>query len=254
MSNARSFKYLPILVQDEESEKDFIHRPKRIIPANLLKFTCLLIVALPYAHILWPKEHSVLVVIENDEMFLTTDPFVNDSEDQLNPPWDELYVGSWVAIEYPSIVGTPPPGMRMNEVAAEPHKWAEESEGYGVAVMHQIHCIMTIKHALYDLSCVMPILHSNTPKTEEVRRVFQVGVTLTFAATGPALFNPFGIEQLNVLLKVGLGQRHPAQERLIIASMGEGQQAVGKAVYAVLSVEPQPQNAYLRKHFKVMEL
>jgi hypothetical protein len=34
------------------------------------------------------------VVIENDDIFLTTDPFVAGSEDQLSSPWDEVYVGT----------------------------------------------------------------------------------------------------------------------------------------------------------------
>jgi hypothetical protein len=35
-------------------------------------------------------------------------------------------------------------GMRMTEVAADPTSWAEASEGFGIAVMHQLHCVVSV--------------------------------------------------------------------------------------------------------------
>jgi hypothetical protein len=60
MFDVRSFKYSPVLAEDEESEKNLTHLRKRIISANLLKLICLLVIVLPYVYILWPKRLSML--------------------------------------------------------------------------------------------------------------------------------------------------------------------------------------------------
>lgn len=33
--------------------------------------------------------------------------------------------------------------MRMIDVGADPASWPPESEGFGVAVMHQMHCVVS---------------------------------------------------------------------------------------------------------------
>lgn len=52
-------------------------------------------------------------------------------------------IGTWVALEDPSQFGVAGRGMRMKSVAADPNSWPESAEGFGVAVMHQLHCVVS---------------------------------------------------------------------------------------------------------------
>jgi hypothetical protein len=54
-----------------------------------------------------------------------------------------ISTGSWVAFDDPSIGGATGRGMRMTDVAAEPASWSATSEGFTVAVMHQLHCLVS---------------------------------------------------------------------------------------------------------------
>jgi len=136
---------------------------KRSYFASSLKLLCFAALTLLVLSILWrnsnhsPTETCGLpsdilfgnipwrtVVIENDEKFIEAAPsFGNETT-----LWDDIYPGTWVAFDDPSIGGAAGRGMRMVDVAAEPSSWPQKSEGFGVAVMHQLHCVITIKHAL----------------------------------------------------------------------------------------------------------
>lgn len=52
-------------------------------------------------------------------------------------------IGTWVAFDDPSTGGAKGRGMRMKEVGAHPDVWSETSEGFGIAVMHQLHCVVS---------------------------------------------------------------------------------------------------------------
>ncbi|RYP62928.1 hypothetical protein DL770_009503 [Monosporascus sp. CRB-9-2] len=102
-----------------------------------------------FGHIPWK-----LQPIENNERFVNAKPpsyMVGEvginKTDSVNP-WDEIYPSTWVAFSNPSLGGVEGWGMNMRHVAADPHEWEEDSEGYGVAVMHQVHCVAVVKHAL----------------------------------------------------------------------------------------------------------
>ncbi|KAH8746020.1 hypothetical protein F5883DRAFT_654254 [Diaporthe sp. PMI_573] len=102
-----------------------------------------------FGHISW--KHQLIV---NNERFINAKPpdyMVGEvginKTDSVNP-WDEIYPTTWVSFPKPSIGGVQGWGMKMKHVAANPDEWKEESEGFGVAVMHQVHCVAVVKHAL----------------------------------------------------------------------------------------------------------
>ncbi|KAI0481341.1 hypothetical protein GGR56DRAFT_672359 [Xylariaceae sp. FL0804] len=90
------------------------------------------------------------VVMENDQRFVDAAPYVYDHANRSLVPslWDTVYPGTFVAIADPAAAGLRAQGMPIRAVAADPDAWPEAAEGFGVAAMHQLHCVMSIKHAL----------------------------------------------------------------------------------------------------------
>lgn len=112
---------------------------------------------------LWP--HPVpwkKVVLENHQDFIDSDPwdskFAGDgttSKSEHASPWDAIFLPNWVALENDPAAhgygfGTPltGPGSEGNE--QDPIPWTPGSQAFGLAVMHQLHCIASIKKAVND--------------------------------------------------------------------------------------------------------
>lgn len=53
----------------------------------------------------------------------------------------EISPGAWVAVENPEIVGFSG-GVALKQASQNPGQWTHESQGFGLAVMHQIHCVV----------------------------------------------------------------------------------------------------------------
>lgn len=104
------------------------------------------------------------VVIDNDERFIVAEPepmHVNQSESGMTSIWDDLWpgtdsqatwacteslcheTGTWVAFDKPAIGNAQGRGMQMTRVGADRSEWSDTSEGFGVAVMHQLHCVVS---------------------------------------------------------------------------------------------------------------
>jgi hypothetical protein len=99
-------------------------------------------------------KHQLIV---NNERFINAKPpdyMVGEvginKTDSVNP-WDEIYPTTWVSFPKPSIGGVQGWGMKMKHVAANPDEWKEESEGFGVAVMHQVHCVVSSSYLTHLL-------------------------------------------------------------------------------------------------------
>lgn len=95
-----------------------------------------------------------LQVIESNDRFVNSKPTsyiigkTGYNRNSTQNAWDEIFPSSWVAFSNPGLGGKKGTGMKMKEVAANPHDWEEESEGFGIAVMHQLHCVAVFKHTL----------------------------------------------------------------------------------------------------------
>lgn len=90
-----------------------------------------------------------LQLIDNNQRFIDARPpdymvgEVGINKTESTNPWDEIYPSVWVALSQPSRGSVDGWGMKMKHVAAEPGEWDEDSEGYGIAVMHQVHCVVS---------------------------------------------------------------------------------------------------------------
>ena len=65
-----------------------------------------------------------------------------------------------MAVSDPSVAGFGG-GVRMVEHAEDPTVWEDTSEGFGLAVMHQIHCIVSISQSssmLYTAKTLQALL------------------------------------------------------------------------------------------------
>lgn len=83
--------------------------------------------------------------LNEDERFVTTDP--GDIEDtNATEIWSDIYPSAWVAVSDPSRVGYGG-GVNLHRDARDPSSWDAKTEGFSVALMHQIHCVAIIKHA-----------------------------------------------------------------------------------------------------------
>lgn len=106
-----------------------------------------------------------LVTQQNNQDFIDSDPFNgkwNENPYYTPPtdahsPWDSLYEGSWVGLDTSGedrlAFGTPlAPGPGYYEGAEDdPTPWKAGEQAFGVAVMHQLHCVAGLKHAINDL-------------------------------------------------------------------------------------------------------
>ncbi|KAK2031607.1 hypothetical protein LX32DRAFT_671527 [Colletotrichum zoysiae] len=70
-------------------------------------------------------------------------------------PWNSMWFANWVALENDPAAhgygfGTPltGPGSEGNDL--DPVPWKEGSQAFGIAVMHQLHCVASIKKAIVD--------------------------------------------------------------------------------------------------------
>jgi hypothetical protein len=92
--------------------------------------------------------------IENNQRFINAKPppymvgEVAINKTHSVNPWDEIYPSTWVAFSEPHHGGVDGWGMKMSDVAADPLEWEEGSEGFGVAVMHQVHCVVSFRGSL----------------------------------------------------------------------------------------------------------
>lgn len=83
--------------------------------------------------------------MENDPRFVDTVPYTYyENHTRIPSIWDTIYFGTFVAISEPGAAGVKGKGMSMARVAADPSAWPAGSEGFGVAAMHQLHCVVTL--------------------------------------------------------------------------------------------------------------
>jgi hypothetical protein len=57
--------------------------------------------------------------------------------------------GTWVAIEDPLVGDAAGQGMSMVNEGEDPASWSPISEGFGVGVMHQLHCVVSTLSVFY---------------------------------------------------------------------------------------------------------
>jgi hypothetical protein len=68
-----------------------------------------------------------------------------------------IQTGTFVVFDDPSLGGVAGQGIRMVPGAADKSQFSETSEGFGVAVMHQLHCVVRID-SLFEYQLIMTIL------------------------------------------------------------------------------------------------
>ncbi|RDW72830.1 hypothetical protein BP6252_06737 [Coleophoma cylindrospora] len=162
MELSQTYQYTPLHEKSENScEPTTTPRKPIYVKWSLLCSTILTLISL---YVLWLARRSAndvcglpsdklfgdipwrAVVLDSDERFVESKPPKGNE----SSVWDDIYPGSWVAFDDPSIGGATGRGMQMTDVAADPSSFMATSEGFTVAVMHQIHCLMSIKGALLD--------------------------------------------------------------------------------------------------------
>ncbi|KAK2591373.1 hypothetical protein QQS21_010933 [Conoideocrella luteorostrata] len=84
-------------------------------------------------------------VLDQDERFVTTDPGDIDGSN-VTAIWGDIYPSAWIAVPDPSRVGFGG-GVNLLRDAQDPGVWDAKTEGFSVAVMHQLHCIAVVKHS-----------------------------------------------------------------------------------------------------------
>ncbi|KAK5994226.1 Oxidase ustYa [Cladobotryum mycophilum] len=162
---ASSYEYL--LLHGKNPQRQCLNhsRVKWLLLAMLLAM-------FPLAYTLWNSKHYVSglfkqqnsglptdvlfgdipwvpVKMENDQRYIDAEPEArHPNGTRIYSIWDDIYAGTFVAFDDPSIGGAQGGGMQMTDVAADPSKWSAKSEGFAVAVMHQLHCVISIKQAL----------------------------------------------------------------------------------------------------------
>jgi hypothetical protein len=82
--------------------------------------------------------------MENDQRFVDAEPYkYYQNHSRIPSVWDTLYPGTFISVTEPATGGMQGKGMPMTRVAADPGAWSSESEGFGVAAMHQLHCVVS---------------------------------------------------------------------------------------------------------------
>ncbi|TQN70965.1 Oxidase ustYa [Colletotrichum shisoi] len=103
------------------------------------------------------------VILENQQEFIDSDPwdskFGGDgtaaSVGKGPSPWDSIWFTNWVALEDDPAAkgygfGTPLTGPDSEGNAFDPIPWKEGSQAFGIGVMHQLHCVASIKKSIND--------------------------------------------------------------------------------------------------------
>lgn len=84
------------------------------------------------------------VLMETDQQFIDNDPYAYyPNHTRIPSIWDTIYPGTFIAVSDPAAVRMEGKGMPMAHVAADPSAWPKASEGFGVAAMHQLHCVVS---------------------------------------------------------------------------------------------------------------
>ncbi|KAG6108528.1 hypothetical protein E4U31_007661 [Claviceps sp. LM219 group G6] len=84
-------------------------------------------------------------ILDPDERFVTTDPGDIDGSN-VTQIWDEIFPSAWIAVPDPSAVGFGG-GVNLLRDGQDSDTWDAKTEGFSVAVMHQIHCVAILKHS-----------------------------------------------------------------------------------------------------------
>ncbi|KAH8819351.1 hypothetical protein F5884DRAFT_760319 [Xylogone sp. PMI_703] len=105
------------------------------------------------ADVVFGKIPTKAVIFEQDPAFVESDPLdgrwdggpavLNGNK---RTPWDELYLSPWVEIPNPSSASTNG-GVPLQKFSDDP-AWTSSSQGFVPSVLHQLHCVGIIKHAL----------------------------------------------------------------------------------------------------------
>ncbi len=91
--------------------------------------------------------------MESDPRFIDADPYAYyPNHTRIPSIWDTVYPGTFVAIPDPAVAGVNGRGMSMARVAADPSAWPADSEGFGVAAMHQLHCVVSSPYVRESVS------------------------------------------------------------------------------------------------------
>ncbi|KAI9733847.1 MAG: hypothetical protein M1818_007114 [Claussenomyces sp. TS43310] len=184
MGNAQKQNYAPLLTDEvcDVCGPAKIGHHKRgyfALAAKSLSLSILVLVALALVRIVFDAPSSICrpqaptdvlfgeipwrtVVIENDQRFID-EPFADYASPTYNDSmlWRSIDPGTFVAFDDPSLGGVTGKGMRMADVAVQPSDFPETSEGFGVAVMHQLHCVKTVKRTLLELEAGMTMTHKH---------------------------------------------------------------------------------------------
>ncbi|KAK1977895.1 hypothetical protein LZ30DRAFT_730516 [Colletotrichum cereale] len=116
-------------------------------------------------------------IINNQQEFIDSDPWDSKfgadgtaSTDKGPNPWNSIWFANWVALENDPAAhgygfGTPltGPGSEGNEL--DPTPWKEGSQAFGIGVMHQLHCVASLKKAIVDYRFTGGRRGSNSTKT-----------------------------------------------------------------------------------------
>ncbi|KAH8812253.1 hypothetical protein F5884DRAFT_877752 [Xylogone sp. PMI_703] len=86
------------------------------------------------------------ITIDNDPRFVDADPGDFDSKAS-SSIWGEIYSGAWIWVSDPSKVGYGG-GVKLIDFAENPNEFDETTEGFAIAVMHQLHCVALLKRSL----------------------------------------------------------------------------------------------------------
>jgi len=95
------------------------------------------------------------IVLSEEKAFVETDPYdgrwepyraLNSNDTTV---WDDIWPSAWVAVPDPSIAGHGG-GMKLKDSAVLPSLFESTSEGFVLAVMHQLHCVGNLKHAVVE--------------------------------------------------------------------------------------------------------
>ncbi|RDW64610.1 hypothetical protein BP6252_10261 [Coleophoma cylindrospora] len=108
--------------------------------------------ASPGQHIPWiPRPFRA------DDRFINEDPYAGKAWslykgksfafERESTVWDDIYPGDFIAIENPGKYGFDG-GVDLSAIAANSTEFAAGTQGFGLAFLHQIHCIGVMKHYL----------------------------------------------------------------------------------------------------------
>ncbi|TEA19257.1 Oxidase ustYa [Colletotrichum sidae] len=143
------------------------------------------------------------VTIENRQEFIDADPwdskFGGDGTASAHKgpnPWDSIWFPNWVALENDPAAkgygyGTPLTGPHSEGNEHDPIPWTEGSQAFGIGVMHQLHCVVSIKKAINDYRYTGGSRGSNSTKmTGHIDHCIEVLRQATLCHGDMALIRP----------------------------------------------------------------